>query len=72
MQLRLIGRLAFLALCNVAVVAQTSAPNTPKPPETPSAVHRLYFEDQEDTKTINIAMFSAGKWPRETMHPRCP
>lgn len=52
MQHRLIGSLAFLALCNVAVVAQTSVPYTPGPPEIPSAVHRLYVEDQEDTKTI--------------------
>lgn len=52
MQLRLIGSLTFLALCNFAVVAQTTVPNPPKPPETPSAVHRMYVEDQEDTKTI--------------------
>jgi hypothetical protein len=52
MQLRLMGSLTFLTLCCVAIGAQTSAPNKPKPPETPSAVHRLYVEDQEDTKTI--------------------
>ncbi|WP_324833762.1 hypothetical protein [Alloacidobacterium sp.] len=46
------GSLTFLTLCSAWVVAQTSAPNTPKPPDTPSAVHRLYVEDQEDTKTI--------------------
>src|ERR1700746_393371 len=49
MQLRRIGSLTFLGLCSVGVVAQTSAPKTL---ETPSAVHRLYVEDQEDTKTI--------------------
>jgi hypothetical protein len=37
---------AFLPLA-----AQTSAPSTPKPLDTPSAVHRLYVEDQEDTRT---------------------
>jgi hypothetical protein len=52
MQLRLIGILTSITLCGIALVAQTSAPNTSKPPETPSAVHRLYVEDQEDTKTI--------------------
>jgi hypothetical protein len=52
MQLRLTGSLTFLTLYSVAVVAQTSAPKTPNPQETPSAVHRLYVEDQEDTKTI--------------------
>jgi hypothetical protein len=52
MQLRLMGSLTFLTLCSVAAVAQNSAPNTPRPSETPSAVHRLYVEDQEDTRTI--------------------
>lgn len=51
MQLRVVGSLTFLTLCSAWVVAQISAPNTPKP-DTPSAVHRLYVEDQEDTKTI--------------------
>jgi len=52
MQLRLMGSLTFLTLCSVAIGAQTSAPNTPKPPETPSAVHKLYVKDQDDTRTI--------------------
>lgn len=52
MQLRLIGSLTVVAICSVAAVAQTSDPNTSKPPQTPSAVHRLYVEDQQDTKTI--------------------
>lgn len=52
MQLRLIGSLTFLALCCISVVAQTNTTETPRPPETSSAVHRLYVEDQEDTKTI--------------------
>lgn len=63
MQLRLIGSLPSFALCSIAVVAQTSAPNTPKPPETPSAVHRLYVEDQEDTKTIKDEATNA-EYPR--------
>ena len=52
MQLRLIGSLTVVAIWSVAAVAQTSDPNTSKPPQTPSAVHRLYVEDQQDTKTI--------------------
>lgn len=52
MQLRLIGNLMVLAFCSIAVFAQSSVPSTPRPPDTPSAVHRLYVEDQEDTKTI--------------------
>jgi hypothetical protein len=52
MQLRLARSLTFLTFCNVVAVAQTSAPQTPNPSETPSAVHRLFVEDQEDTKTI--------------------
>jgi hypothetical protein len=67
MQLRLIASLTFLALCSVAVVAQTSAPNTPKPPETPSAVHRLYVEDQEDTKTIKDEATNAEYLQRLTV-----
>lgn len=52
MQLRLTRSLTFLTFCSVVAVAQTSAPQTPNPSETPSAVHRLFVEDQEDTKTI--------------------
>lgn len=52
MQLRLIGSLAFLSLCSISLLAQTGSLNTPRPPETTSAVHKLYVEDQDDTKTI--------------------
>jgi len=52
MQPRFVASLIGLSLYSVALVAQTSIPNPPKPPDTPSAVHRLYVEDQEDTKTI--------------------
>ena len=52
MQPRFITSLICLSLYSVPLVAQASVPNPPKPPETPSAVHRLYVEDQEDTKTI--------------------
>jgi hypothetical protein len=49
MQLRLIGSLTSVALCGVALVAQTSAPNAQKPSETPKTVHQLFVEDQDDT-----------------------
>ncbi len=52
MQLRLMASLTFLTFCCVAICAQSSASNTSKPPKTPSATHKLYVEDQEDTKTI--------------------
>jgi hypothetical protein len=52
MQCLLIGGWTSLALCSFAVLAQTSSLNTSSPQETASAVHRLYIEDQEDTKTI--------------------
>ncbi len=50
---RLIAVLPCLALASVALLGQSSAPNPPTPTETPSAVHKLYVEDQEDTKTIH-------------------
>lgn len=46
------GTLTFLTLYTVALVAQTGASNAATAPEMPSAVHRLYVEDQDDTKTI--------------------
>jgi hypothetical protein len=52
MQLRLAKYLSFITLCSAAVAAQTSAPKASNPPQTPSAVHTLFVEDQEDTKTI--------------------
>jgi hypothetical protein len=52
MQVRFIASLIGLALCSVPLVAQGGAPNMPKPPETISAVHKLYVEDQEDGKTV--------------------
>lgn len=47
-----IGSLMFVSICSVSLVAQTSAPTTATQAETPSAVHKLYVEDQDDTKTI--------------------
>lgn len=44
--------LMFLSLCCGALAAQTSTPSTAKSPETSSAVHKLYLEDQEDAKTV--------------------
>ena len=52
MRFRLVESLMFLTLCSVATSAQTSSPHTPNPPETASAVHKLYVEDQDDTRTI--------------------
>jgi hypothetical protein len=52
MQLYLIGSLTFFALSSIAVAAQTSVPGPQKSPETVSVVHKLYVEDQDDTKTI--------------------
>ncbi len=52
MQRQLIGNLVFFALCGVGITAQSGVPNKPDSPETASAVHRLYVEDQEDGKTV--------------------
>jgi hypothetical protein len=52
MQLRLTAFATLLAVCSIAGPGQTSTPKTPKPPEAASAVHRLFVEDQEDTRTI--------------------
>lgn len=52
MQLPFIASLTGLALCSLTLVAQTSTPNAQKPSETPTAVHKLFVEDQEDTRTI--------------------
>lgn len=56
MLLRLIGCLTFPALCSVALVAQPSVPGSQKLSETATAAHKLYMEDQEDTRTIKDAV----------------
>ena len=56
MQLRSIASLTVLALYGVTLVAQTGVPNAQNPSETPTAVHKLFVEDQEDTRTIKDAV----------------
>jgi hypothetical protein len=56
MQLRLIGSITSLILCSLSLSAQTSDPNSQKPPEPRKSAHQLYVEDQEDTRTIKDAV----------------
>jgi hypothetical protein len=52
MRIYLIASLASFAFSSFGVIAQTSVPSPPKSTETTSAVHKLYVEDQDDTKSI--------------------
>jgi hypothetical protein len=70
MRLRLLRSWMFLSFCSAALAAQTSTPDTRKQPETPSAVHNLFVEDQEDARTIKDEATNAEYLQRVKMREK--